>query len=94
MIGDLIQMADRFPVSGLRPPMAPFARLDSELRAIQEDDEDVLAVVSENLMGLGYQVVTAVNATQALEFLEGDQPVDVLLSDVIMPGGMRSGSRS
>jgi CheY-like chemotaxis protein len=39
-------------------------------------------------MGLGYQVVTAVNATQALEFLEGDQPVDVLLSDVIMPGGM------
>jgi len=55
---------------------------------VVEDDEDVLAVVSENLMRLGYQVVTAVNATQALEFLEGDQPVDVLLSDVIMPGGM------
>ena len=59
--------------------------LRARSRSTPSSDEDVLAVVSESL---GYQVVTAVNATQALEFLEGDQPVDVLLSDVIMPGGM------
>jgi len=59
--------------------------LRARSRSTPSYDEDVLAVVSESL---GYQVVTAVNATQALEFLEGDQPVDVLLSDVIMPGGM------
>jgi signal transduction histidine kinase len=53
-----------------------------------EDDQDVLAVAAENLSGLGYQVVTAVNAARALEILRGDRPVDVLLSDVIMPGGM------
>jgi signal transduction histidine kinase len=55
---------------------------------VVEDDEEVLAVAAENLQGLGYRVVTAVNAAQALELLQGDQPVDLLLSDVIMPGGM------
>jgi signal transduction histidine kinase/CheY-like chemotaxis protein len=55
---------------------------------VVEDDEDVLVVAAESLRDLGYQVVTAVNAAQALEILRGDQPVDLLLSDVIMPGGM------
>ncbi len=55
---------------------------------VVEDDEDVLVVVSESLRELGYQVVTAGNAAQALEILRGDQLVDLLLSDVIMPGGM------
>jgi signal transduction histidine kinase/CheY-like chemotaxis protein len=53
-----------------------------------EDDEDVLVVAAESLRELGYQVVTAVNATQALEVLRGDRAVDLLFSDVIMPGGM------
>jgi CheY-like chemotaxis protein len=53
-----------------------------------EDDADVLVVASESLRELGYQVVTAGNAAQALEILKGDQPVDLSLSDVIMPGGM------
>jgi hypothetical protein len=47
-----------------------------------EDDDDVLVVASESLKELGYQVVTAGNAAQALEILKGDQPVDLLLSDV------------
>src|ERR1700746_1414949 len=53
-----------------------------------EDDEDVLVVAAESLRELGYQVVTAVNAAQALEVLRGDRAVDLLFSDVIMPGGM------
>ena len=55
---------------------------------IVEDDEDVLAVAAESLRELGYQVVTALNAAQALEILRGNQPVELLFSDVIMPGGM------
>ena len=54
---------------------------------VVEDDEDVLAVTAESLRELGYQVVTAVNAAQALEILKGDQPIDLLFSDVIIPGG-------
>ena len=54
---------------------------------VVEDDEDVLAVTAESLRDLGYQVVTAVNAAQALEILSGDQPIHLLFSDVIIPGG-------
>jgi CheY-like chemotaxis protein len=53
-----------------------------------EDDKDVLTVAAESLRELGYQVVTASNAKQGMEVLRGDQPIDLLLSDVMMPGGM------
>jgi len=55
---------------------------------VVEDDEDVLDVTAESLGELGYQVVTAVNAAQALEILRGNQPIDLLFSDVIIPGGI------
>src|ERR1700730_16110226 len=55
---------------------------------VVEDDEDVAAVAAESLRELGYQVVTAANAAEALEILRGDQAVELLLSDVVMPGGM------
>jgi signal transduction histidine kinase/CheY-like chemotaxis protein len=54
---------------------------------VVEDDEDVLAVTAESLAELGYRVVTAVDAAQALEILEGKQLIDLLFSDVIIPGG-------
>ncbi|MBV8337784.1 MAG: MASE4 domain-containing protein [Alphaproteobacteria bacterium] len=54
---------------------------------IVEDDADVLAVTAESLRDLGYRVITAVNATGALEILRSRQPVDLLFSDVIIPGG-------
>ena len=59
-----------------------------EMILLVEDDEEVLAVAAESLRELGYQVVTAANAEQGLKVLRGDQPIDLLLSDVIMPGGM------
>ena len=52
-----------------------------------EDDEDVLAVTAKSLSELGYEVVTASNAARAMEILKGDQPIDLLFSDVIIPGG-------
>jgi signal transduction histidine kinase/CheY-like chemotaxis protein len=54
---------------------------------VVEDDQDVLAVTAENLRELGYQVVTAIDAAQALEILRGEQPIDLLFSDVVIPGG-------
>jgi CheY-like chemotaxis protein len=54
---------------------------------VVEDDEDVLAVTAESLTELGYQVVTAVNAARALEILKSNQPIDLLFSDVVIPGG-------
>jgi signal transduction histidine kinase/CheY-like chemotaxis protein len=64
-------------------------RADSgrETILVVEDDEDVLSVTAESLTDLGYHVVTATNAMRALEILRGNQPIDLLFSDVIIPGG-------
>jgi signal transduction histidine kinase len=55
---------------------------------VVEDDERVLALAIETLGELGYRVSTAPDAHAALELLRGDDTIDVLFTDVVMPGGM------
>jgi len=55
---------------------------------IVEDEPAVLDVATEIFDSLGYDVLTAPDATQAIEVLERDVPIHVLFSDVIMPNGM------
>ena len=53
-----------------------------------EDDEQVLQMAIESLEDLHYVVIVARNAKEALTFLEGDDRIDLMFSDVVMPGGM------
>jgi CheY-like chemotaxis protein len=53
-----------------------------------DDEADLLEVAEAYLTGLGYRVVTASNGRQALNLLERNPSIDVLFSDVVMPGGM------
>ncbi|MCR5876134.1 response regulator [Phenylobacterium sp. J426] len=53
-----------------------------------EDDATVLALTLDVLSGLGYAVRTATNAAEALEILHSDAEVDLLFTDVVMPGGV------
>jgi signal transduction histidine kinase/DNA-binding response OmpR family regulator len=53
-----------------------------------EDDPTVLTLTLDMLTGLGYQVATATNATEALEIIQSGAEIDVLFSDVVMPGGV------
>ncbi len=53
-----------------------------------EDDPTVLALTLDVLTGLGYQVQTATNAAEALEILQAGADVDLLFTDVVMPGGV------
>ncbi|MFO1220830.1 MAG: ATP-binding protein [Burkholderiaceae bacterium] len=53
-----------------------------------EDDDDVRAVASSFLSQLGYRVVEVADARSALDLLERDRGVDLLFSDVVLPGGM------
>jgi signal transduction histidine kinase len=55
---------------------------------VVEDDPDVLNVAVSGLLDLGYDVKTATNAQEAMAVLRGDANIDVLFSDVVMPGGM------
>ncbi len=55
---------------------------------VVEDDADVRAFVVGQLGELGYRVIEAADGPQAQRILESDQPIDLLFTDVVMPGGM------
>jgi CheY-like chemotaxis protein len=55
---------------------------------VVEDDEDVLSVTSAMLAQLGYQVISARNARDAILLLKGRDRFDLLFSDVVMPEGI------
>jgi len=65
----------------------PASKAKSESVLLVEDDAAVLALATDILLNLGYRVVTASDANAALEILKRGEPVDLLLSDVVMPGG-------
>lgn len=53
-----------------------------------EDDDEVAALVGEMLGQLGYDVTRAASAAAALGALADGRSVDVVFSDIMMPGGM------
>jgi len=53
-----------------------------------EDDVEVAALTREMLVDLGFAVIHASSPTAALGALANARGVDVVLSDVMMPGGM------
>jgi CheY-like chemotaxis protein len=55
---------------------------------IVEDDPSVRRVSVRRVSELGYHVIEAENGPDALRHLEQGPPVDLLFTDVIMPGGM------
>ena len=55
---------------------------------IVEDDELVRPSVESLIESLGYRVLSARNGPDALEILRQDTPIDLLFTDVFMPGGM------
>jgi CheY-like chemotaxis protein len=53
-----------------------------------EDDPDVRAHTTDALRELGYQVLEAANGKMAMDILESRPDVDLLFTDVGLPGGM------
>jgi PAS domain S-box-containing protein len=51
-----------------------------------DDDPAVRLVTVDMLAGLGYRVLTAANGEQALDILKSKAAIDLLFSDVSMPG--------
>jgi two-component system cell cycle sensor histidine kinase/response regulator CckA len=51
-----------------------------------EDEPTVRSVAERALTRHGYKVVTADNGEDALEILRGEDHIDLLISDVVMPG--------
>ncbi len=55
---------------------------------VVEDNRDVRELVVELLEDMGYATFTAENGPEALHLLDSGTVVDVVLSDVLMPGGL------
>ncbi|KRB55381.1 two-component system sensor histidine kinase/response regulator [Rhizobium sp. Root708] len=62
----------------------------SETVLVAEDDEQVRNIVVAMLGDLGYSVLKAKDASAALTVIESGVPIDLLFTDVIMPGPLKS----
>ena len=76
---DRLEHTDTLPVQG-----------GSEMVLVAEDDEDVRDTVVGMLNELGYKVLKAKDAQSALTIIESGMPIDLLLTDVVMPGPLKS----
>ncbi len=65
---------------------AALARRGTETILLVEDDDQVRNVVQQILIRGGYQVFVAASGANALLLVERRGPVDLLLTDVVMPG--------
>src|SRR5215472_1620159 len=55
---------------------------------VVEDDRDIREMIVGILSDLGYQVLVAATAAEALKILADADPVDLLFTDIVMPAGM------
>ncbi|MDQ7249127.1 response regulator [Dongia sedimenti] len=62
----------------------------TETVLVVEDDEDVRGTVIDMLTDLGYRVLKAKDAQSALAIIESGIAVDLIFTDVVMPGPLRS----
>ena len=75
------------------PSVAPIVRPANEVKGrgtvlVVEDDADVRVVASALLENLGYSVLEAESGHAALKVIEQDPAIDLVFTDVIMPGDM------
>jgi len=67
---------------------SPNAPRGSETILLVEDQLQLRRAAKRMLLGLGYQVIEAENAAAARKVLTAETGVDLLFSDVVMPGDM------
>jgi signal transduction histidine kinase len=60
----------------------------AETILVVEDDEALRLYTVEILSDLGYSVLTAANGASALEIIGRGHGIDLLFTDIVMPGGM------
>jgi signal transduction histidine kinase len=55
---------------------------------VVEDDHLVRSFVVGQIQSLGYATLAAINAAEALAVIDGPQDIDLLFTDMVMPGSM------
>jgi CheY-like chemotaxis protein len=62
----------------------------TETILLVEDDEDVRATTADLLTELGYRVLRAKDADSALAIIDSGVRIDLLFTDIVMPGAIRA----
>jgi len=62
--------------------------IGTETILVVEDDDALRSYTVETLAELGYRVLPATNGAAALEILDSGNDIDLLFTDVVMPGGL------
>ncbi|MFI4934560.1 MAG: ATP-binding protein [Caulobacterales bacterium] len=76
------------PAPARQSRAAPLPLGGSETVLVVEDDAAVLALTLDLMTAQGYRVLTASSAARGLELLAARPDVQLLFTDVVMPGGM------
>ena len=76
------------PGEDLHPAQATVTHAGHETVLLVEDDDMVRAYVENELRTLGYRVIATSNGPAALEVLRQPDDIQLLFTDVVMPGGM------
>jgi len=74
------------PAPGASPASGPRTESDSVRVLVVDDQPDVLATTMELFKLMGYEVFSASNGQEAMAILESTPDIQVLFSDVVMPG--------
>jgi PAS domain S-box-containing protein len=74
-------------VSALKPDALQAARPNERILVV-EDNAEVRDTVVRQLRDLGYDTLEAPGGKEAIDILLTDERIDLLFSDVVMPGGM------
>ncbi len=61
---------------------------NNEVILVVEDTPEILELTCDILADLGYTIIKAHDSKLALQILETETKIDLLLSDIILPGGM------
>jgi CheY-like chemotaxis protein len=74
--------------AGVRKPDLVQAARPNERILVVEDNTEVRETVVRQLRDLGYDTLEAPSGKEAIDILISDERVDLMFSDVVMPGGM------
>ena len=81
-------IADPAEVAGEEVVPVPAPRVAAGETVLVVEDADALRELTRKLLKrLGYTVLVAANAEEALRVFDGNASIDVVLTDVVMPGG-------
>ena len=78
----------RAPLVSIDPVPPPPSNAATGTVVVVEDDDDLRDLLVRQLRSMGYQARAAANGADALRMLHAIEHPEVLLTDVILPGGM------